>query len=102
MTKYNHALTVAFEVISDDKDAPTLEEALEGLCRRLVQLSTDAAEAHETLTCDLPFDTTGPFELCPDCKQRDGDYSLYNLLSALSEVIIRSLPAGDTHCSACR
>ena len=86
MIKYNHALTVAFEVISDDEDAPTLEEALEALRRRLVQLSTNAAEAEEALLGDLPFDTF-EFEPCPDC-QRDGHYA-------------REYPAGDTRCKAC-
>jgi hypothetical protein len=57
MTKYNHALTVAFEVISDDEDAPTVEEALEALRRRLVQLNTNAAEAEAALLGDPPFDT---------------------------------------------
>lgn len=57
MTKYNHALTVAYDVISDYEDAPTLEEALEALRRRLVQLSTDAAEAEAALLGDPPFDT---------------------------------------------
>ena len=38
--KHNHALTLAFEVASDDPEQPSLEEILFGLARRIASLNS--------------------------------------------------------------
>ena len=63
MTRYSHALTVAFEVESSDPRMPTLEEALEALRRRYLTLATNPHEAEDALMGELPFDT---YEIAED------------------------------------
>jgi len=54
---YNHALTIAFEVLSSDPKMPTVEEALAGLKARVAALEADPREAEEALLSEVPFDT---------------------------------------------
>ena len=55
--KYNHAMTVAYAVISDNPDEPTATEALEALRLRLKELIANPKEAEEALLGEWPFDT---------------------------------------------
>ena len=56
--KYNHALTVAYEVISDDPHMPSLNEALLALQQRVRTIAKDTIEEQEeALMGDIPFDT---------------------------------------------
>ena len=57
--KYNHAMTVAYAVISDTPDEPTATEALEALRLRLKDLiaNPNSAETEEALLGEWPFDT---------------------------------------------
>jgi hypothetical protein len=55
--KYNHGVTLAYEVISDNPDEPTLAEALAALRQRIEGLIADPEEAEEALLSELPFDT---------------------------------------------
>lgn len=57
MKKFNHALTIAYEVESDDEKMPTYEEALSGLLKRVANLLADRNEAEEALLSEYPFDT---------------------------------------------
>jgi hypothetical protein len=57
MPRYNHAFTIAFEVITDDPDGGTLEERLAGLKARMRTLETDPDEAAGALMCEGPYDT---------------------------------------------
>lgn len=57
MTRYNHALTVAYEVESDNPEMPTLKEAWNALQKRMVQLEADPRERREALMVEIPFDT---------------------------------------------
>lgn len=45
--KYNHAIDVAFEVISEEPNEPTLEEMLDGMQKRLKYLRENPEEAAE-------------------------------------------------------
>jgi hypothetical protein len=51
---YNHALDVAFEVVSESETEPTVDEILLGLEKRLKYLKKHRDEVHEA--CDV-FDT---------------------------------------------
>lgn len=55
MKKYNHAFTIAFEVLSDNEgEDVTADELKEGLANRLRSLK----HGDEILeACDLPYDT---------------------------------------------
>ena len=55
--KYNHGMTLAYEVISDNPDEPTLAEALAALRQRIEGLIANPVEAEEALLSELPFDT---------------------------------------------
>ena len=55
--KYNHAMTVAYAVISDNPDEPTATETLEALRLRLKELIANPKEAEEALLGEWPFDT---------------------------------------------
>lgn len=57
MKRYNHAMTIAYEVISTDPSMPSLEEQLDALRKRVHQLETDPEEAQDALRGELPFDT---------------------------------------------
>ena len=65
--RYNHMIAVAFEVISDDPDMPTVAEALDGLRARADQLTANPEEAEEALLGVPPLDTY-EFEVCPECE----------------------------------
>lgn len=53
---YNHALTVAYEVVTPhDADSLTFEECLQALKDRVQQIEDDHDE--EALLAELPFDT---------------------------------------------
>jgi hypothetical protein len=52
--KYNHALDVAFEVVSESETEPTVDEILAGMEKRLEYLKKHRDEVHEA--CDV-FDT---------------------------------------------
>jgi hypothetical protein len=47
MKKYNHAVSVAFEVNSNDDEMPTVEECLEAMETRLKYLKENKDEAKE-------------------------------------------------------
>ena len=55
--KYNHGMTLAYEVISDKRDEPTLAEALAALRQRIEGLIANPEEAEEALLGELQFDT---------------------------------------------
>lgn len=57
MPKYNHAITLAIAVVSDDPEMPTLEEAMAALRERVADLEADPGEAAEALLSEVPFDT---------------------------------------------
>jgi len=57
MTKYNHAMSLNYIVISDDAEMPTLEEAWDGLQNRMAELEDDLAEREEALLSEYPWDT---------------------------------------------
>jgi hypothetical protein len=57
MPRYNHALTVAYQVETDEPEIPTLEECIEALIERLSELLGDETEAREALLSEFPFDT---------------------------------------------
>ena len=54
MKKYNHAMDLGFEVLSDSSDSPTNEEIIQGLEKRLLYLKENKSEVSEA--CDI-FDT---------------------------------------------
>ena len=57
MKKYNHAMTLAFEVASDDAEQPTIGEILFGLARRIASLkSTQNAEQNWLAATEDSFD----------------------------------------------
>jgi hypothetical protein len=56
-TAYNHAITLAIEVVSFDPRIPSLDEAMAALRVRVAQLEGDLDEAFEALLGELPFDT---------------------------------------------
>ena len=62
VVRYNHAMTIAFEVISTDPEMPTLEEAWAALQERMTLLENDLGERNEALMGELPFDT---YEMSP-------------------------------------
>jgi len=45
--KYNHAIDVAFEVISDNSEMPTPEECIAGMEKRLQYLKDNPDDAKE-------------------------------------------------------
>jgi hypothetical protein len=55
MKKYNHAIDVAFEVLSDNDTFPTREEILDGLQKRYQDLLT--MDDENFLSCFDVFDT---------------------------------------------
>lgn len=55
--KYNHAVDVAFQVISDHAEEPTLDEMLEGMERRLKNLKENQDEAKEAFGVYDTFET---------------------------------------------
>lgn len=57
MKHYNHALTLAFEVVSTNPSGPSIEEAMPALLRRVADLLLDRQEAKEALLSEAPFDT---------------------------------------------
>ena len=57
MTKYNHGMTIAFEVISKEPHMPTEDEIMEALRMRVKQLENDKNERYDALMGELPFDT---------------------------------------------
>lgn len=57
MTKYNHAFTIAFEVITHDPNGGTLEERMAGLLKRVAIFLTDKHEAVGALMNEAPYDT---------------------------------------------
>lgn len=56
-TYYNHAFTIAFEVVTTDPDGGTLEERLRGLRRRVASIENNRDEAKGALMGEAPFDT---------------------------------------------
>lgn len=56
MPRYNYALTLAYEVVSDNPDMPTYEECLAALKQRLQQILDDPEEGREALLSEAPFD----------------------------------------------
>ena len=65
--RYDHAFTLGFSVISDDKDAEdvTHEMLLRGILKRLTDLTESAQRPQgESLVdaCDAPFDTMEAIE----------------------------------------
>ena len=57
MPKYNHAMSIAYVVISDDPEMPTLDEAWEGLQKRVADLEDDLGEREEALLSEYPWNT---------------------------------------------
>jgi hypothetical protein len=55
--KYNHALTLAYQVISDNPEMPSLDEAWHALQARMASLAADVDERREALLSEVPFDT---------------------------------------------
>jgi hypothetical protein len=56
-TYYNHAFTIAFEVVTTDPKGGTLEERLHGLRRRLANMERNRSEAEGALMGEGPYDT---------------------------------------------
>ena len=57
MTRYNHAMTLAYIVISEDEEMPTLDEAWAALQERMVELENDLGEREEALLSEYPWDS---------------------------------------------
>lgn len=58
MKRFNHALTIAYSVDSDEEEIPTLKECLQGLLVRIAEILTaDPGEQEEMLRGELPFDS---------------------------------------------
>jgi len=55
MPKYNHAVTIAFECLSDNREGPTDEEYRQGLLKRVQEL--EESKAWGQANVDAPFDT---------------------------------------------
>ena len=57
MPKYNHALTIAYEVITEDPDGGTFEERMAGLRKRIERIEADPVEARGAVMNEAPYDT---------------------------------------------
>lgn len=55
--RYNHAFTIAYEVVTDDPTGASVEERLAGLMTRLATLLADRRELEDAVMCEAPFDT---------------------------------------------
>ena len=54
--KYNHAYTIAFEVISDSEEGATIDEWFAALKERVKRME-DPEVRKEVFGCDVPYDT---------------------------------------------
>ena len=57
MPRFNHALTLAYVVHSEQETMPTEAETWAALLARVEELRNDTSERTEALMCELPFDT---------------------------------------------
>lgn len=55
--RYNHAFTLAYDVLSDDSAGATLDQHLDAVFSRLRTLIADPGEAGDALLTSLPYDT---------------------------------------------
>ena len=84
--RFNHAITLAFVVDSDDVDGPTDDEAMQALEIRIVELRKSERERIDAFCSEAPYDTF----------QNDGDWpdrivcvcgSAYDLPFHVSDVL---------------
>jgi hypothetical protein len=54
---YSHAFTIAFEVLSDDPEEPTLNEWMAGLRHRVRIIESSPIEAEAAFRGDGPYDS---------------------------------------------
>jgi hypothetical protein len=78
MKKYNHAVFLGFEVMSDDPDQPTREEMVAGLFRRIVLLEKEEQRLREMqTTCDHGLGWVGAGEPSDSFEVTDDDKEYY-------------------------
>ena len=65
MKRYNHAVTIAFECLSDNRDGPTDTEYRQGLIDRIAEIDAEPG-GWAQVNVEAPFDTM-------DLRPEDGD-----------------------------